>query len=266
MSKHRYYRIGDFARKLGVTPDLLKYCEQKQLISSVKQENGYRYYSFDQAATVYEYLKLKNQGFSAVEIFSILHGTSFRELSTHSVAREEELKQQLNFTQALLRYSRKLADADEMFTKSPAWQLTRRGPWVFLPHSDEDLLTEDEACLNRVSQWIRWMPVVFSASRIKPDGPRIWGLAAEEEFARQQGLDLSAPVQHIPAGLYLQLYMTEDLPRTGQELNRAGAATPERLGLRQAGPSIQFVLAKMWGEAGRKGYSVLCIPVEEAAQ
>lgn len=34
------YRIGDFARELGVTPDFLKYCERKGIITPQVEENG----------------------------------------------------------------------------------------------------------------------------------------------------------------------------------------------------------------------------------
>ena len=37
------YRIGDFAKYLGVTPDLLKHYEDMGIIHSSRSESGYRY-------------------------------------------------------------------------------------------------------------------------------------------------------------------------------------------------------------------------------
>ena len=37
------YRIGDFAKYLGVTPDLLKHYEDMGIIQSIRSESGYRY-------------------------------------------------------------------------------------------------------------------------------------------------------------------------------------------------------------------------------
>ena len=42
----KQYRIGDFAKYLGVTPDLLKHYEDVGIIQSRRSESGYRYYSF----------------------------------------------------------------------------------------------------------------------------------------------------------------------------------------------------------------------------
>lgn len=41
------YRIGDFAKYLGVTPDLLKHYEDMGIIQSIRSESGYRYYHDD---------------------------------------------------------------------------------------------------------------------------------------------------------------------------------------------------------------------------
>ena len=54
------YRIGDFARELGVTPDFLKYCEKNGFLQPEIEENGYRYFDFRQSALAIEYLKMKS--------------------------------------------------------------------------------------------------------------------------------------------------------------------------------------------------------------
>ena len=48
------YRIGDYAKYLGVTPDFLKHYEQFRIVSSEQKENGYRYYPFGQSYKILE--------------------------------------------------------------------------------------------------------------------------------------------------------------------------------------------------------------------
>lgn len=42
-----HYRIGDFAKYLGVTSDFLKHYEEAGLIDVVQRASGYRYYPFN---------------------------------------------------------------------------------------------------------------------------------------------------------------------------------------------------------------------------
>lgn len=46
------YRIGDFARFLGVTPDFLKHYEEKGLLKAQHKKNGYRFFGFEETYNV----------------------------------------------------------------------------------------------------------------------------------------------------------------------------------------------------------------------
>lgn len=43
----RFFRIGELARLYGVSPDLLRYYEQQNLLCPRRTENGYRMYSIE---------------------------------------------------------------------------------------------------------------------------------------------------------------------------------------------------------------------------
>ena len=45
ISQIREYRIGEFAKYLGVTPDLLKHYEDQGIIQPTRSDSGYRYLS-----------------------------------------------------------------------------------------------------------------------------------------------------------------------------------------------------------------------------
>lgn len=71
-----HYRIGDFAKYLGVTSDFLKHYEEAGLIDVVQRASGYRYYPFNQAARVIEYMRLRNYGVTVKEMNGVLTGNS----------------------------------------------------------------------------------------------------------------------------------------------------------------------------------------------
>ena len=62
------YRIGDYAKYLGVTPDFLKHYEQFRFVSSETKGNGYRYYPFGQSYKILECMRLRNYGMSLRDI------------------------------------------------------------------------------------------------------------------------------------------------------------------------------------------------------
>ena len=267
MPDYKTYRIGDFAKKLGVTPDLLKYCEKKGLISSVQQPNGYRYYDFTQSANVLEYLKLKNQGFSAEESYAILHAGSFDDFVARQLEQEQLLQRQIRYTEALLRYIRRLEDIREYFTDPPGWNLTKQEGFYFLPHAADDML-HDDLSAPQLASWTDWMPVVGSTGglgRLDAPEPSIhWGLSVEEGFAREQGLDIAPPVRYCPPCLCLQVFLTSELGRRQSRNHRGtGLSLLRQLGLEQCGEAYLFMFARLWQEKTRLGYSMLSIPVNK---
>ena len=58
----RQYRIGDFARYLGVTSEFLKHYQESGLIDVNQRASGYRYYGFDQSGRILQYMRLRNYG------------------------------------------------------------------------------------------------------------------------------------------------------------------------------------------------------------
>ncbi len=61
-------RIGELASKVGVTTDTLRFYENKGLIQSMRQENGYRDYS-DEMIFILNYIQTAQRlGFSLTEI------------------------------------------------------------------------------------------------------------------------------------------------------------------------------------------------------
>ena len=73
------YKIGEFSKYMGVTPDFLKHYEQYGLIQPNISESNYRYYNFEKASDVIECVRLRNWGFSLKEIQNITQEASVEE-------------------------------------------------------------------------------------------------------------------------------------------------------------------------------------------
>ena len=52
------YRIGDFAKYLGVTPDLLKHYEEVGILRPQRSESGYRDFPFNAASVMIESVRM----------------------------------------------------------------------------------------------------------------------------------------------------------------------------------------------------------------
>ena len=77
-SKRNYYTIGEMAHLCDINPKTLRYYDQIDLIkpSYKSDETGYRYYSKEQAFTIYTIKKLQQLEFSLKEIKTLIQSDS----------------------------------------------------------------------------------------------------------------------------------------------------------------------------------------------
>ena len=98
------YKIGDVARILGVSPDILRYYEKKGVVTPMKGENNdYRYYDAWDINFLMDCLWFKNFGFSIDQIADIVRIPSISELDGMLSAREEELRAVIARTQLQIK-------------------------------------------------------------------------------------------------------------------------------------------------------------------
>lgn len=268
----RLYRIGEFARKLGVTPDFLKYCEKNGLITTCPGENGTRCYDFTQASRILEYIKLRNQGYSAQEIVAMTTETPFAESLEELREKDEELRVQALYLEHLQRHHKLMYEQKDYYRTS-RWLLGEYGGFFFLPHTRGHDFLKDSAVPNLVSRWTPYMPVVMSACqeavgengslpRKSEDG--VWGLMVEEDFARGAGLPVEKPVIYVPPGIYLEAFCLFSL-----EKEASGQMDPmeqinhllKRNQLKPRGDAYMQILAKLVENGKRVCYSRVFVPV-----
>ena len=269
----KYYRIGEFAKKLGVTPDFLKYCEKNGLLSPSTTEKGYRSYDFTQSARIIEYLKLKNQGYSSQEINSFLKSTSFSEGIELLVKKEEDTRLQIRYLEEICRYHRSLQEKQHLFRKG-AWRLLDEEGYYFLPHTREHDFLPNPAIPELVSRWTPYLPIVMSAYQVQltplgtlvtTRGANLWGFLVKETFAREVNLPVTAPVLYIPPSACLEIYSVTNLDRSNAEASASEADAVNRLllqtGMKATGNAYVKIIAKLTEQGIRTCYSTVMIPV-----
>ena len=140
------YRIGDFAKYLGVTPDLLKHYEDMGIIQSVRSESGYRYYPFHTTLYLIESILLRNYGLTLREIRGILNENSMDSAQVERLFEEklEVIRQEITLDQALIEdYADFCRWKEGLEIRHWDWEIRRSRRMYFLPHTDGHAFLDD---------------------------------------------------------------------------------------------------------------------------
>ena len=140
------YRIGDFAKYLGVTPDLLKHYEDMGIIQSIRSESGYRYYPFQTTLYLIESIRLRNYGLTLREIRGILNENSMNSAQVEQLLEEklEVMRQEIALDQALIEDYADFCRWKEALESRPwDWEIRRSRRMYFLPHTDGHAFLND---------------------------------------------------------------------------------------------------------------------------
>lgn len=214
-SSNRQYRIGDFAKYMGVTPDFLKHYEEQGLVHASHRNGGYRFYDFQQSARILEYMRLRNCGVPLKDIRTMLSSTSNESIAMLD-ERFEELKKRIEFETALLEeHERFKAWYAKRLDKPIDWEIRDVEAFCFLPHSDRHDFLKDERIYNILKNWVAWMPVVKSCLLLDPTQssqpvPFEWGLAIPASKANRYRLPRNSIVSESPAGKALIYHFIDD--------------------------------------------------------
>ena len=198
----KQYRIGDYARYLGVTPDLLKHYEEMGILEPQRSESGYRYYPFHTTLLLIESIRLRNYGLTLREIREILNRHSMDNAQMESLFAKNltRLREEILLDEALA------ADYEDFLTWKEGWEecgsdweIRRSRPVWFLPHTDGYDFLQDPRIYEILTDWMSYVPMVKSSMRLEPDGRITWGFVVEESVAARLKLPQNEVVERIPA-------------------------------------------------------------------
>ena len=200
------YRIGDYAKYLGVTPDFLKHYEQFRIVSSEQKDNGYRYYPFGQSYKILESMRLRGYGLPLRDIDAALIDEDAETVMDRLDRRVDDIEKHILLERALVNEHRSLqAWFKQMEGKEEDWNVSMSEEMLFLPHTSRRNFLKDPRIYEILSDWLALMPMVRSSMCVPnpqtQSGPLhdyAWGLLVPSATAKAFSLPVNDAVRRLP--------------------------------------------------------------------
>ncbi|MCI9638270.1 MAG: MerR family transcriptional regulator [Hungatella sp.] len=222
----KFYQIGKFASKLGVTHDLLKHYEKYGIIQSKRQgDGGYRYYPYTQVPNILSSKEFQNWGFSLREISTLLKGADVSDYYRTLGNRVLQMEQEQTLKHRYLDSAKHLLSQVSQIKEgkfSGSWSIEEQESSYYLPHSsgtDFELIDINEHIL---ASWIEHLSITSIATRVYQQHPgspynRLSdGFLVSEADAQRFQIPLTDCLIRIPRRKYL-IYHSE-LPTGSRDL------------------------------------------------
>ena len=202
------YKIGDMAKILGISPDLLRYYEKKGVVSPVKDKsNDYRYYDTRDTNFLVDCLFYKNFGFSIEETSELVRSCSIDEISGRFLENETQLEESIRRQQLLLRrsqeYRRSIARISDHLGRC---SFDRRPACIYYINRRNQEFDTDPGLGRVTRQWLKYLPfsrrsfIVPMEALLSPDSREefLWGFSLSQEYAGLLGASAQPPVVALP--------------------------------------------------------------------
>ena len=164
------YRIGEFARKLCVTQDLLKHYEKYGILSSRKKgPGGYRYYDFTQSPLILFSRQLQNWGFPLKEISRIVKGLPLENTAGLLRQKLQDLKGQRKILNWQIRQLEELCVImDQVGSRKfqGQWSIQEAGEYLFFPHTNGFDYLPNEKYQGELKKWINLQGITMQGALI----------------------------------------------------------------------------------------------------
>lgn len=161
------FKIGNFAKNLGVSTGFLKHHERYGLLNPVVAENGYRYYEYKQAMLVFQCLKLQKLGFGSKEITKMLAHSDQIPLLPILRKKKNELDQKVLYYQCVREYLSALIQDLEMCENQDCWKIDIVDSFYYMENSIIDWFNSDPDKQKIAEQWNEYAPLVDTFSRFE---------------------------------------------------------------------------------------------------
>ena len=203
------YKIGDMAKILGISPDLLRYYEKKGVVSPVKnKDNDYRYYDTRDTNFLIDCLFYKNFGFSIEETSELVRSCSIEEVSRRFDENERQLADAIRRDQLLLRRSQEYRAAIAQIPQHLGkCSFSSRPACIYYINRHNQEFNTDPSMGQVTRQWLKYLPFSKRSFFVpqeellspEPKGEFRWGFSLSEEYAEILGASAQPPVMRIPS-------------------------------------------------------------------
>ncbi|MDR0916644.1 MAG: MerR family transcriptional regulator [Oscillospiraceae bacterium] len=200
------YKIGDVARILGISADLIRYYEEKGVVAPEKDpDNRYRYFDTWDINYLIDCLWYKHFGFGIEQVAHMVTEYTYPRLLESLEDKTEELRDNIRRQELLLerieKYRQRLADTRARVGQC---ELRRNVPFYYYinrRNSEYDIDTETR---DITRAWLKYMPFtrryfeVTERSMTQGEDDYVWGFSVGQKYVSEFSIDVSPPVAMMP--------------------------------------------------------------------
>lgn len=267
------YKIGDVARLLGVSTDILRYYERKGVVTPEKDEtNDYRYYNSWHINFLTDCLWFKNFGFSIEQIADMLRIPSTGELGGLFMGKEEELRTTIRRCELLLHRSEqhraRLANMDRLLYKC---EISYSPEIVRFVNRIGDRYLVNSVTQAAARQWLEVLP--FNDRYFEMAGESLmpgreddyrWGYCLSMDYVRELDFEVKSPMIKLPSRKCIHTIFKNTGGQGGfsPSLLQYTLDYAEKNGIAVYGPIHGILLASILEDDVLTGYFEAWIPIE----
>lgn len=204
------YKIGEFAREMGVSQDMIKHYEKYGIIKpEIDEQTNYRYFNIQQGEKIIESKKYRNLGFTIKESADLIFKKDFKGIKQELINKQREMEFEVEHLQAYLTQINQLLKIADRFEHNIAnWEIVHLDGFYFLKQTDNYEFSQDETVKERVREWLDLLPITNQAVLVARNSfytepfNHQWGFSISCHKAKEINLDVSC-AKLLPAGKYL---------------------------------------------------------------
>lgn len=201
------YKIGDVARILGVSPDLLRYYEKKGIVKPVKDpDNDYRYYEPWDVNFLMDCIWYKSFHFGIDRVAEIITHSTAEEVADALDEKVVELRAEIRRNELLVRRARE-HQADLNRLKNELGLCILRDSPVTLRYINRcnDKYDNSESVREVSQEWLEYMPFTHRCFEMpvedicgRPEKGRFsWGFSLTPDYVRELGVKVHPPAVYL---------------------------------------------------------------------
>lgn len=166
----RRYKIGEFAKNLGVSAGFLKHHEKYGLLKPQVAESGYRYYEFYQAMQVVQCVRLQSVGFTSKEISDILNHTASTDIASLFEEKRGKIVEKYRLYREMLQYLDALSEGETGCPgreEAEEWSIVRPEAFYYVENASQGEFEGNEERYEVALKWNDYMPMVETCARFE---------------------------------------------------------------------------------------------------